>query len=185
MEAALHQLAGLDSQIGAPWPHQQRQFLQKCVQLLETIRVQRLQEEHYPSAQQFVNDCCADASALLELMEAWTCDWRVAYAAVSLAASGLYIHPDLGQVEVAGVRVKPLVNDLLDFICRRGFARGQLEAATLGVYECWDDLPHPSIALLQERPEINQMCRAILESFLEEPQCIHVGQSRNVHYIDV
>jgi hypothetical protein len=163
MEATLHHLAPLDQQMGAPWPHQQREFLQLCIQLLETVRVHRLQEEHYPSCQQFVNDCCADASALLEMMEAWTCDWRVAFAAVSLAAPGLYIHLDLGQVKVAGVRVKALVDELLDFISRRGFARGQLEAASLGVYESWDDAPHPSITLLHERPEINQMCCAILE----------------------
>jgi hypothetical protein len=77
-------------------------LLQRCIQLLESTRNLRLQGEHYPTSQQFMNDCCSDASALLELMEKWSCDWRVAYGAFYLAASGLFVHPDLGTVEVAG-----------------------------------------------------------------------------------
>jgi hypothetical protein len=77
-------------------------LLQRCIQLLESTRNLRLQGEHYPTSQQFMNDCCSDASALLELMEKWSCDWRVAYREIYLAASGLFVHPDLGTVEVAG-----------------------------------------------------------------------------------
>ncbi len=104
MESVLHQLTGLDEQVGAPWPHQQRDLLQWAI--LEQTCHQHLQSEAYPSEQQFVNDCCADASAFLEMMEGWGCDWRVAYAAVHLAAAGLYAHPDLGQVKVAGYRLR-------------------------------------------------------------------------------
>jgi hypothetical protein len=35
-------------------------------------------------------------------MEKWSCDWRVAYREIYLAASGLFVHPNLGTVEVAG-----------------------------------------------------------------------------------
>ena len=101
---SLHHLSSLDDQVGAPWPHQQRELLQPCIQLLESTRDLRLQREHYPTSQQLMNDCCSisDASALLELMEKWSCDWRVAYREIYLAASGLFVHPNLGTVEVAG-----------------------------------------------------------------------------------
>jgi hypothetical protein len=186
MEAALHQLALLNQQVGAPRPHQQRIFLQHCIQLLELTREHRLESEHFPSCQQFINDCCADASALLELMECWSCDWRVTFGAVHLAAAGLYAHPDLGHVKVAGVPVKHMVKDILDFISERGIAFGQLEAAEGGVYEDWGQCEHPRTALLRACPDINQLSRAILEVYLEEPQCVHVALAgRNVHYIDV
>jgi hypothetical protein len=105
MEAARYHLSSLDleDQVGAAWPHQQRDFLQCCIQLLKTTRDLRLQGEHFPNSQQFINDFCSDASAFLEMMASWMCDWRIAYAAVYLAAAGLYVHPDLAQVEVAGV----------------------------------------------------------------------------------
>jgi hypothetical protein len=90
MEAALCRLAPLDQQLGAPWPHQMRQFLQEAIQILEETRVKRLDSEHYPSVQQFTNDCCTDASAFLEMVEGWSCDWRVAFGAVHLAVAGLY-----------------------------------------------------------------------------------------------
>jgi hypothetical protein len=48
MEYVLHQLTGLDEQVGAPWPHQQRDLLQWAIQILEQTRHQRLQSEAYP-----------------------------------------------------------------------------------------------------------------------------------------
>ncbi len=118
MEAALHHLAPLNQQVGAPWPHQQREFLQASIQILEETQVKRLGSEHYPSCKQFTNECCVDASAFLEMVETWSCDWRVAFGAVHLAVAGLYAHPDLGAVKVAGVPVKELVRKILDFISR-------------------------------------------------------------------
>jgi len=178
MEAALHALLGLNEQVGAPWPHQQRDLLQMCIQILEETRVQRLQSEAYPTPQQFRSDCCADAAALLELMMEWTCDWRVVYGAIKMAAAGLYIHPDLKQVEVAGVPVKGMVDAIRDFISKRGFALGRLDAAEQGVYEDWGETEHPMRELLLDRPEINLMCRRILRDFFEEPQCGHESNHR-------
>jgi hypothetical protein len=173
MDAALHALLGLNEQVGAPWPHQQRELLQMCIQILDETRVQQLQSEAYPSPQQFRSDCCADAAALLELMMEWSCDWRVVYGAVKMAAAGLYIHPDLKQVEVAGVPVKGMVDAIRDYISKRGFALGRLDAAEQGVYEDWGETEHPMRELLLDRPEINLMCRRILREFFEEPQCGH------------
>jgi hypothetical protein len=68
MESVLQQLAGLDEQVGAPWPHQQQDLLQWAIQILEQTRHQHLLSEAYPTEQQFVNDCCNDASAFLEMM---------------------------------------------------------------------------------------------------------------------
>ena len=186
MEAVLNQLAGLDEQVGAPWPHQQRDLLQWSIQILEMTRHQRLQSEAYPSEQQFVNDCCADASAFLEMLEGWGCDWRVAYAAVRLAAAGLYAHPDLGQVKVAGVPVKKLVKEVLDFVAWRGLAFGQLEAAERGTYENWEEEgEHPAQTLLYCRPEVNQLSRTIIAEYFEEPQCAHsLLTGLFVHFVD-
>jgi hypothetical protein len=124
MDAALHSLLGLNEQVKAPWPHQQRELLQWCIQILEETRDQRLQSESYPSPQQFRSDCCADAAALLELMMEWSCDWRVVYGAVRMAAAGLYVHPDLKQVEVAGVPVKGMVDAIKRFYLETGICPG-------------------------------------------------------------
>jgi hypothetical protein len=152
-----------------PWPDQQRDLLQWAIQILEQTCHQHLQSEAYPSGQQFVNDCCADASAFLEMMEGWGCDWHVAYAAVHLAAAGLYAHPDLGQVKVAGVPVKKLVKEVLDLISWCGMAYGQLEAAEKGRYENWEDGEHPAQTLLFCCPEVNQLARTIMADYFEEP----------------
>jgi hypothetical protein len=165
-------LAPLDQQMGAPWPHQMRQFLQEAIQILEETRVKRLDSEHYPTVQQFTNDCCADASAFLEMVEGWSCDWRVAFGAVHLAVAGLYAHPDLGAVRVAGVPVRGLVREILLFLAERGIAYGKLDAVLSGVYESWEEGDHPAKALLQARPSINQLCRTILKAFFEEPDAL-------------
>jgi hypothetical protein len=162
------------SAAGAPWPHQMRQFLQEAIQILEETRVKRLDSEHYPSVQQFTNDCCADASAFLEMVEGWSCDWRVAFGAVHLAVAGLYAHPDLGAVRVAGVPVRGLVREILLFLAERGIAYGKLDAALSGVYESWEEGEHPSKALLLARPSNNQLCRTILKAFFEEPESAHI-----------
>jgi hypothetical protein len=185
MEAARHRLAPLNQQVGAPWPHQQRQFLQEAIQILEETQVKRLDAEHYPSCEQFTNDCCADASAFLEMVEAWSCDWRVAFGAVHLAFAGLYAHPELGSVKVAGVPVRGVVRKIFDFFSERGIAFGKLDAAVSGVYKCWDETEHPAKALLRARLSINQLCRTILKSFFEEPECAHsLLQGRIVHFYD-
>jgi hypothetical protein len=95
MESALQQLAGLDEQVRGPWPHQQRDLLQWAIQILKQTCHQRLQSEAYPSEQQFINDCCANASAFLKMMEGWGCDWRVAYAAAA------FFFFSFGQLEAA------------------------------------------------------------------------------------
>jgi hypothetical protein len=45
MKFALPYLTGHDKQVGAPWPHQQRDLLQWCVQILELVR-HRIESEH-------------------------------------------------------------------------------------------------------------------------------------------
>ncbi len=85
------------------------------------------------------------------MVEGWSCDWRVAFGAVHLAVAGLYAHPDLGAVKVAGVPVRGLVREILLFLAERGIAYG---AVLSGVYESWDEGDHPAKALLQARPSI-------------------------------
>jgi hypothetical protein len=92
-----------------------------------------------------------------------------------MAAAGLYLHPDLKQVEVAGVPIKGMVDAVREFISKRGFALGRLDAAENGVFEDWGVTEHPMRELLLDRPEINLMCRRILRDFFEEPECGHVS----------
>jgi hypothetical protein len=98
MEAALHAVAALNEQVGAPWPAARSPAVVYPAAGADT-HDHRLQGEHYPFPQVFINECCADASAL---MEVWGCDWRVAFAAIRFHAAGLYTHTDLRQVMVAG-----------------------------------------------------------------------------------
>ena len=108
----------------------------------------------------------------------------MAYAAVCFAAAGLYAHPDLGQVKVAGVQVKKLVKEVLDFISWRGMAFGQQEAAEKGMYKNWDDGEHLAQTLLFCRPKVNQLARTIIADFFEEPQCAHsLVTGRFVHFV--
>jgi hypothetical protein len=104
---------------------------------------------------------------------------------VHLAVAGLYAHPDLGAVRVAGVPVRGLVREILLFLAERGIAYGKLDAALSGTYENWEEGEHPSKALLFARPSINQLCRTILKAFFEEPECAHtLLEGRIVHYYD-
>ncbi len=63
--------------------------------------------------------------------------------------------------------MKPLVRELLDFVSKRKFALGRLEAADHGTYEDWGEKEHPCIALLHDRSEATQLCRTILAEFFE------------------
>jgi hypothetical protein len=51
-----------------------------------------------------------------------------------MAAGGLFLHPDLKQVEVAGVPIKSMVDAVHDFISKRGYALGHLDAAENEVF---------------------------------------------------
>jgi hypothetical protein len=66
------------------------------------------------------------------LMCGWSCDWRVVYGAIRMAAAGLFLHPDLKQVD--GIR---------EFISKRGYALGRLDAVENGVFEDWGVTEHP------------------------------------------
>jgi hypothetical protein len=155
MKFALHYLTGYDKQVGAPWPHQQRDLLQWCVQILELVR-HRLESEHYPTEQQFIKDCCEDASALLELMEGW--GWRVTFAAIRFESACFYMHPSPGE---CGGRVSSI---------------SWSSARSLGSLK----LPRTALtrALLLCHTDINQLCRTILPISLKSPSvCSPAGSS--------
>jgi hypothetical protein len=170
-EHLIHELVFLDEMKGAAWPDLQRRWLQACVHILEKMWEHRLQEGHYPSRERFLANCALDADYLLDLLGSWGDDWRVGYVVIRIGQEGLYLHPDVKDVHVAGVPVAPLVRELLEFVGERGLGLGALDAKTLGAYESWDepDDLHPRHALLQARPDAYQMAKAILRHYFEDP----------------
>jgi hypothetical protein len=54
-----------------------------------------------------------------------------------------FLHPDLKQVEVAGVPIKNMVDGIREFISKRGYALGRLDAVENGVFEDWGMTEHP------------------------------------------
>ncbi len=74
---------------------------------------------------------------------------------------------------VAGVPVRQMVDDVRTFISKRGYALGRLDAAESSVFEDWGVAEHPRRELLLARPDINLLCKSILQEFFEEPQCSH------------
>ncbi len=77
------------------------------------------------------------------MMQEWSYDWRVIFAAVRLAAAGLYHHAALKQVEVADVPVRQMVDHVQTFISKRGYALERLDATVSIVFEDWGDAEHP------------------------------------------
>ncbi len=77
------------------------------------------------------------------MMCGWSCDWRVVYGAIRMAAAGLFLHPDLKQVEVADVPIKNMVDGIREFISKRGYALSRLDAVENGVFEDWGVTEHP------------------------------------------
>jgi hypothetical protein len=154
-EFLIHELVFINEMKGAAWPDLQRQWLQACCHVLEKAWEQRLGEGHYPSREQFLGNCALDADYLLDLIGKWGTDWRVGYVVIRLAQDGLYLHPDVKDVVVAGIPVAPLLEELLNFIGVRGMGLGALDARVLGTYEAWDvpEEEHLKYELLQARPD--------------------------------
>ncbi len=71
------------------------------------------------------------------------------YVVLRIAARGLYSYPDVRDLAMQGVRVASYVDEVLEFVNRRGYTLGILEAEMCGQYEApWEgDEPHPLIAL--------------------------------------
>ncbi len=63
------------------------------------------------------------------------------------------------------------MDEVLDFVNRRGYALGLLEAEMCGRYEApWEgDEPHPLIALHELTEELDNMAMAVLMEVLDEP----------------
>jgi hypothetical protein len=75
------------------------------------------------------------AGILVEIVENWDQGWQVPYLVLRIAARGLYAHHDVREMAVQGVRIASHVDEVLDFINRRGYALGLLEAEMCGCYE--------------------------------------------------
>jgi hypothetical protein len=87
-----------------------------------------------------------------------------------IAARGLYSHPDVLDLVVQGVRVASYVEEILQFVNRRGCALGLLEAEVCRRYEApWEgDEPHPLIKLHNMSDELDAMARAVVEGLMDE-----------------
>jgi hypothetical protein len=72
---------------------------------------------------------------------------------------------------VQGVQIASHVDEVLDFVNRRGYALGLLVAEMCGRYETpWDgDEPHPLIELHGMTEEVDTMARAVVMDLMDEP----------------
>jgi hypothetical protein len=149
MDQFIPELPQIEASNRGPWLWQVRRFQDDAVVILREIRGQRLQSGRYPTRQEHLCSSTCDAGILVEIIENWDCGWQVPYVVLRIAARGLYFHPDVRDLAVQGVRVANYVDEVLEFVIRRGYALGLLEAEMCGRYEApWEgDEPHPLIAL--------------------------------------
>ncbi len=121
--------------------------------ILREIRGQRLQGGRYPTRQEHLSASACDAAILVEIADNWDCGWQIPYVVMRIAARGLYAHPDVPDMVVQGVRIASHVEEVLQFVTRRGYALGLLEAEVCGRYEApWiREEPHPLLALQDDR----------------------------------
>jgi hypothetical protein len=87
-----------------------------------------------------------------------------------IAARGLYSHPDIPNLVVQGVRISSHVEEILQFVSRRGYAHGLFEAEACGRYEApWiGEEPHPLLALQAMTEELDDMARVVVERLMDE-----------------
>ncbi len=87
-----------------------------------------------------------------------------------IAARGLYSHPDVQDLVVQGERVISHVDEILQFVNRRGYALGLLEREICGPYEApWDrEEPHPLVELHAMTDELDAMARVVVEQLMDE-----------------
>jgi hypothetical protein len=87
-----------------------------------------LQGGRYPSRQEHLSTSSCDTGILVEIVENWDCGWQVPYEVMRIAARGLYSHPDVQDLMGKGVPVASYAEEILQFVNRRGYALGLLEA---------------------------------------------------------
>jgi hypothetical protein len=113
------------------------------------------------------------------MMQEWSCDWRVVFAAVRLAAAGLYLHPDLMQVEVADVPVRQMVDDVQTLLSKRGYALERFDAAESSVFEDWGMAEQPRQELLMAGPTSTSYVGAYYRNSSKSPSAaIHCCQNK-------
>ena len=170
MEQFIPELPMVQATEGAPWLWMVRRFQDDVVVILREIRGQRLQGGRYPSRQEHLSSSACDAGILVEIVETWDSGWQLPYVVLRIAARGLYAHPDVQDLVVHGIRVSSYVEEILQFVTRRGYALGLLEAEICGRYEApWvGEEPHPLLALQAMTEELDGMARSIVEGLMDE-----------------
>jgi hypothetical protein len=170
MERYIPELQQVEESTGAPWLWQVRQFQDDAVCVLREIRGLRLQGGRYPSRQEHLSTSSGDAGILVEIISNWDAGWQVAYVVMRIAARGLYAHPDVQEMVVQGERIISHVDEILQFVNRRGYALGLLEREICGCYEApWDrEEPHPLRELEAMTDELDAMARVVVEQLMDE-----------------
>jgi hypothetical protein len=170
MEKFIPELPLVQANTGAPWLWHVRRFQGDAVVILREIRGQRLQGGRYPMRQEHLSSSSCDAGILVEIVEHWDCGWQIPYVVLRIAARGLYSHPDVTDLVVQGVRVASYVEEILQFVSRRGHALGLLQAEVCGRYEPpWvREEPHPLLELQAMTEELDAMARAVVEGLMDE-----------------
>jgi hypothetical protein len=169
MEQYIPELPAVEASSGAPWLWQVRRFQDDCLVILREIRGLRLQSGRYPTRQEHLSTSACDAAILVEIADNWDCGWQIPYVVMRIAACGLYAHPDVADLVVQGVRIVSHVEEILQFVSKRG-SLGLFEAEACGRYEApWiGEEPHPLLALQAMTDEIDDMARVVVERLMDE-----------------
>jgi hypothetical protein len=170
MERYIPELQQVEESTGAPWLWMVKQFQDNAVSVLREIRGLRLQGGRYPSRHEHLSTSSCDAGLLVDIVSGWDAGWQVAYVVMRIAARGLYSHPDVQDMIVQGERIISHVDEILQFVNRRGYALGLLEREVCGPYEApWDrEEPHPLVELHAMTEELDAMARVVVEQLIDE-----------------
>jgi hypothetical protein len=164
MERYIPELQQVEESTGAPWLWMVRQFQDDAVFVLREVRGLRLQGGRYPSRHEHLS------TSLVDIVSNWDAGWQVAYVVMRIAARGLYSHPDIQEMVVQGERIISHVDEILQFVNRRGYALGLLEREVCGCYEApWDrEELHPLRELEAMTDELDAMARVVVEQLMDE-----------------
>jgi hypothetical protein len=140
------------------------------VEVLCNIRRQRtVIAEYQPPRDQYVDDGLCDASSLVNLVRRWDVPDVVIFAALQVAARGLWYSTQLPFLEASGQPVGPFVRQLFAFEARHGLGYGRLWAATESdVFPNWGEEDDRRAELFMASYEVDAMVRPILQDMFND-----------------
>ena len=147
----------------------EERMVRDALLFLQEIRTMRLLSGHYPARTQYLEDCCLDATELVDLLARFNVSWRVELVVLRVAAWGLYDHPDTLQTVVDDADILPILGSLKTLLQRRGYSLGCLERHQHGVTEDWGscEAEQPLRIVRAADQDADVMAATLLREFFE------------------